>query len=69
MDLIFKRITNIRNKIENENFNKINNYLIKNNLKISKDNFNLAIHNLWYIKNDSYCKYVFFIKQYFNKKR
>jgi len=46
MKTVFKRISEIREKIENKNFDIIYDFLFENNLKLSKDNFDVAISKL-----------------------
>jgi hypothetical protein len=69
MKTVFKRISEIREKIENKNFDIIYDYLFKNNLNLSKENFDVAISKLGLISNNSYCKYTYFLKKYIIKKK
>lgn len=69
MDEVYKRVNSIREKIEENSFLSIYNFFEKKSLKISKENFDLAIKELWKNNNKSYCKYVYFIKKYFYKKK
>lgn len=67
MDEIFKRINSIRNKVEEKSFKTIYNFFQDNWLEISKENYTFALKKLWKNYDNSYCKYVYFIKKYFYK--
>lgn len=69
MDNIYRRISNIREKIEEKIFSSIYEYFEKNWLKVTKNNFNIALKEMNLIENNSYCKYVYFIKKYLYKKK
>lgn len=69
MDNIYKRISNIRKKIEEKVFFSIYTYFEEHWLNITKENFGIALKELNLVQNNSYCKYVYFIKKYLYKKK
>ncbi len=69
MENKYQRLSEIRNKIEEHNFTFIYNFLLQEWLSIDKRSYILALKKLWMVTNDSYCKYVFFIKKYLIKKK
>ncbi len=69
MDNVYKRISRIREKIEEQNFVLIYDFFINHWLAITKDNFNIVLNHLDLVSNNSYCKYVYFIKKYLYKKK
>lgn len=66
---VYKRISDIREKIEEKNFSSIYDFFSNHWLAITKDNFNIALNQLNLVSNNSYCKYVYFIRKYLYKKK
>lgn len=69
MDNIYKRISNIRERIEEKIFSSIYEYFEENWLNVTRENFIIALKEKNLVVNNSYCKYVYFIKKYLYKKK
>ncbi|MDD3646035.1 MAG: hypothetical protein PHH06_01350 [Candidatus Gracilibacteria bacterium] len=69
MDNIYKRISNIRERIEEKIFSSIYEYFEENGLNVTRENFIIALKEKNLVENNSYCKYVYFIKKYLYKKK
>lgn len=59
------RMNQIREKVDNELFNRVISYFRQNETTISKDSFDIANKHIFWQKQSSYCSYILFLQKYF----
>ena len=69
MQEVYNRLSDIRYRVEEESFSAIYGFFLEKWLSVTKENYNTALEQLGMIENNSYCKYVLFVRKYLSKKK